>query len=50
MKCVTYINQDQHEVRIKRTLKTVRAFDCADMLSNVGDLAASRAHREHQQT
>ena len=28
-KCATHINQDQHEVGIKRTLKTIRAYDCA---------------------
>src|SRR5713226_3291510 len=51
MECATHINKDQHEVRIKRTLKTIRAFDRATMLSNVRNLTpASGAHREHQHT
>jgi hypothetical protein len=38
-------------MRIKRTLKTIRALDRANMLSNVRSLApASRANREHQHT
>jgi hypothetical protein len=27
MECATHINQDEHEMRIKRTLKTIRALD-----------------------
>jgi len=26
VECPTHINQDEHEMRIKRTLKTIRAF------------------------
>ena len=26
VECATHINQDEHEMRIKRTLKTIRAF------------------------
>src|SRR6266481_5406621 len=27
IECATHINQDEHEMRIKRTLKTIRALD-----------------------
>src|ERR1700675_786517 len=30
MNCATHINQDEHEMRIKRTLKTIRALDLRD--------------------
>src|ERR1700730_1584735 len=51
MECAAHINEDQHEMRIKRTLKTIRAFDRATMLSSVRNLTpASGANREHQHT
>src|SRR6266481_4847011 len=30
IECATHINQDEHEMRIKRTLKTIRALDLRD--------------------
>src|ERR1700730_18761802 len=51
MECAAHINEDQHEMRIKRTLKTIRAFDRATMLSSVRNLTpATGANREHQHT
>ncbi len=51
MECAIHINQDEHEMRIKRTLKTIRALDRANILSRVRSLApASGANREHQDT
>src|ERR1700681_3753403 len=51
MEYATYINQDEHEMRIKRTLKTIRALDCANILCSVRNLTpASGANREHQHT
>jgi len=48
MERTTDINQDEHEMRIKRTLKTIRALDFANMLSGTRKLArASSANREH---
>src|SRR5713101_1924999 len=54
-KCATPISRDEHEMRIKRTLKTIRAFDSAkdsaNMLCTDGNLAApSRTNRKHQDT
>src|ERR1700687_228478 len=47
----TPINQDEHEMRIKRTLKTIRVLDLANVLGNFHNLAsASGANREHQAT
>src|SRR5216684_641662 len=51
MECDTHINQDEHEMRIKRTLKTIRAIVCAIMLRSVRNLGpASGTNREHQHT
>src|SRR5229473_6132916 len=51
MECATAINQDEHEMRIKRTLKTIRAIVCAIMLRSVRNLGpASGTNREHQHT
>src|SRR5258708_37032018 len=45
----TPISQDEHEIGIKRTLKPIRGYDRANIVSSDGNLAAtSRANREHQ--
>src|ERR1700732_3759760 len=47
----TPINQDEHEMRIKRTLKTIRVLDLANVLGTFHTLAsASGTNREHQDT
>src|ERR1700674_5247 len=45
MECATHINQDEHEMRIKRTLKTIRALDLRE---HIKQCPKPRAGVRHQ--
>src|SRR3981189_2859215 len=42
VECATHINQDEHEMRIKRTLKTIRAMLCTKICQELRETSRRR--------
>src|SRR5258708_2026064 len=47
-KCATPISQDEHEIGIKRTLKTISGYDRPNIVFAAGNLPASLSTLTHQ--